>query len=197
MEQRGLENASVTFMNAKHLGFPAGTFDVALCGFMGWYDCFDFVQFAFTQPDTKAKEIRRVLEDGGRFVCCSWEEQEDLAWMEEAILRHYPAILRDDEYLERRPIGMAYEKAEGYEIIMQSAGFQSIEVAKETMTFLSTDEEEWWRQMLHLGWDSLIEKIETGELQRVKEAIFQDLQSYKQADGLHFRKVVFFVSAVK
>jgi ubiquinone/menaquinone biosynthesis C-methylase UbiE len=184
-------------MNARHLGFPAGTFDVALCGFMGWYDCFDFVHFAFTQPDTKAKEIRRVLKDGGRFVCCSWEEQEDLAWMEEAILRHYPAILQDDEYLERRPIGMAYEKAEGYEIIMQSAGFQSTEVAKETMTFVSTDEEEWWWQMLHLGWESLVAKIESGELQRVKEAIFQDLQSHKQADGLHFRKVVFFVSAVK
>jgi ubiquinone/menaquinone biosynthesis C-methylase UbiE len=184
-------------MNAKDLGFPAGTFDIALCGFMGWDDCFDFIRFEFTQPDTKASEIRRVLKDGGRFVCCSWEEQEDLAWMEETIQRHYPAILQDDEYLERRPIGMAYEKAEGYEIIMQNAGFQRVDVSKETMTFVSTDEEEWWRQMLHLGWDSLIEKIETGELQRVKEAIFQDLQSHKEADGLHFRKVVFFITAVK
>ena len=183
-------------MDARNLGFPAGTFDIALCGFMGWYDCFDFIQFEFTQPDTKAKEIRRVLKEGGRFVCCSWEEQEDLAWMEEAILRHYPAILQDDEYLERRPIGMAYEKAEGYEIIMQSAGFQSVESAKEAMTFVSTDEKEWWRQMLNLGWESLIEKIETGELERVREAIFRDLQSHKQADGLHFKKVVFFVSAV-
>jgi len=184
-------------MNAKNLGFPVGTFDIALCGFMGWYDCFDFVRFEFTQPDTKAKEIRRVLRDGGRFVCCSWEEQEDLAWMEEVILRHYPAILQDDEYLERRPIGMAYEKARGYEIILQSAGFQGIEGSKETMTFVSTDEEEWWRQMQHVGWESLTDKIETGELQRVKEAIFEDLQPYKQGDGIHFKKVVFFVSAVK
>lgn len=92
---------------------------------------------------------------------------------------------------------MAYEKAKGYEIIVQSAGFQSIGSTKETMTFVSTDEEEWWRQVLHLGWDFLIEKVETGELYRVKEAIFQGLQSHKQADGLHFKKVIFFVSAVK
>jgi len=167
---------------------------------MGWYDCFDFTQGAFTQPDTKASEIRRVLRDGGRFVCCSWEEQEDLAWMEEAILRHYPAILDDAEYLERRPIGMAYEKAPGYEVILRSAGFRDIEVFREVMTFVSTDEEEWWQQMQHVGWDSLVGKIEAGgadRLQRLKEAIFEDLQRNKQADGIRFDKVVFFVRGVK
>jgi SAM-dependent methyltransferase len=181
-------------MNAKNLGFPTGSFDLALCGFMGWDDCFDFVNFKFTQPEMKAKEIWRVLRDGGKFVCCSWEVQEDLAWMEDAILRRYPAILEDREYLERRPIGMAYEKADGCEIIFRCAGFRDIEVFKESMTFVSTDEEEWWRQMQNIGWDSLIRKIgcgETGELRRVKEAIFRDLQPYKRSDGIHFEKVVF------
>ncbi len=120
--------------------------------------------------------------------------------MEEAMIRHYPAILRDSEYLERCPIGMAYEKATGYEIIFGQAGFREIEVLSETMTFISTDEEEWWRQMQRLGWDSLTEKIEkegSDRLQRVKEAIFEDLQCYKQADGIHFDKVVFFVSGLK
>lgn len=167
---------------------------------MGWYDCFDFALGEFTQPDTKAAEILRVLRNGGRFVCCSWEEQADLRWMEEAILRHYPAMLEDGEYLERRPIGMAYETPEGYEIILGSAGFREIEVLRETMTFVSTDEEEWWRQMLNLGWESLIEKIEkagTEDLQRVKAAIFSDLHPFKHADGIHFDKTVFFASGVK
>lgn len=109
---------------------------------MGWYDCFDFTQGAFTRPDTKAKEIWRVLRYGGRFVCCSWEEQEDLHWMEEEMIRHYPAILEDSEYLERRPIGMAYEKAVGYKVILNRAGFRRIEIRWEMMTFVSTDEEE-------------------------------------------------------
>ena len=187
-------------MNAKHLGFQAGSFDIAICGFMGWYDCFDFAQGEFTQPDTKAKEIWRVLRDGGKFVNCSWEEQEDLRWMEEAMIQHYPAILEDSEYLERRPIGSAYEKAAGYEIIFRQAGFREIEVLRETMTFVSTDEEEWWRQMQHLGWDSLTEKIQkdgSDRLQRVKEAIFEDLQRYKQEDGIHFDKMVLFACGLK
>jgi SAM-dependent methyltransferase len=167
---------------------------------MGWDDCFDYAQGKFTQPDTKAKEIWRVLRDGGRFVCCSWEKQEDVSWMEEAIIRHYPAILEDGEYVKRRPIGMAYEKAAGYEVIFQSAGFREVEITREAMTFVSTDDEEWWRQMQHLGWDSLLEVIEvdgTDRLHNIKEAIFEDLQGYKQADGIYFEKVVFFVCGLK
>ena len=188
------------FTNANNLGFPTGSFDIALSGFMGWYDCFDFDRFEFTQPDRKTKEIWRVLRNGGRFVCCSWHEQEDLAWMEEEILRHYPAILEDSEYLEQRPIGMAYEKAGGYRIILESAGFRGIEISHERMTFVSTDEEEFWRQMRGVGWDSLLDKIENGgteQLSGVKQAILKGLQRYKQADGIHFDKVVFFVSGVK
>jgi ubiquinone/menaquinone biosynthesis C-methylase UbiE len=184
-------------MNAKNLAFKADSFDIAICGFMGWDDCFDFNKNLFTQPDTKAKEIWRVLRDGGMFVCCSWEKQEDVRWMEEAITRHYPTMLEDREYLKRRPIGMAYEKAEGYEIIFHNAGFGGTEIFRERMTFISTDEEEWWKQMQHLGWDSLIENVGTDQLQRVKEAIFKDLQRYKQTDGIHFDKAVFFVCGVK
>jgi len=120
--------------------------------------------------------------------------------MEEAIIRYNPTILEDSEYLEQRPVGMAYEKAQGYEIIFQGAGFREIEVSRETMTFVSTDEGEWWRQMQHLGWQPFIEKIEqagTDQLQRVKGAIFKELQRYKQADGIHFDKEVFFVCGVK
>lgn len=188
------------FTNARNLGFLAGSFDIALCGFMGWDDCFDFVQFKFTQPDIKAKEIWRVLREGGKFVCCSWEAQEDLAFMEGAMLRYYPAILHDNEYLVHRPIGTGYEKAEGYEIILRSAGFKNIEVSQESAEFVSTDEEEWWQEMQYIGWDVFFEKIRVEDEhkpQRIKQGILKDIQSHKRQDGIHFTKTVFFVCGVK
>jgi len=184
-------------MNANHLGFCTGAFDIALSGFMGWYDCFDFANLQFTKPETKAREIWRVLRDGGRLICCSWEQQQDLAWMEEAMIRHYPDILQMRAFLDHRTIGMAYEKAEGYEIILRSAGFREVEIARESFVFVSTDEEEWWRQMYEVGWSIVIDKIEPAEVQRIKQAIFQDLQQFKHADGLHFQKTVFFARGVK
>ena len=120
--------------------------------------------------------------------------------MEEAMIRHFPEILRDQDYLEQRPIGMSYEKAKGYMIIFRTAGFGDIRVSREELQVISTDEEEWWRQMQQVGWDSLLGKIErSGEfkVQRIKEAIFKDLQEYKQIDGIHFTKKVFFVSGIK
>ena len=193
----GFQNVQVAFMNAERLGFEAGVFDLALSGFMGWYDCFDFVNLQFTRQDRKGPEIYRVLRRGGKFVCCTWEAQEDLAWMEEAVLRHYPAILEDADYLEHRPIGMAYEKAAGYELILRNAGFQDIEVSARAMDFLSSDEEEWWRQMHEVGWWKCLDKLEPGTLQKLKEAVFSDLQAFKRLDGIVFKKVVIFTKATK
>jgi hypothetical protein len=54
--------------------------------------------------------------------------------------------------------------------------------------------------MQNVGWDSIFEKISMespDRLQIIKDAIFKDLQPYKQPDGIHFTKSVFFVSVVK
>ena len=184
-------------MDARSLGFQPGAFDIALSGFMGWYDCFDFARGRFIQPDTKTKGIWRVLKDGGRLAICSWDKQEDLGWMEAAFIRYMPAILDDREYIEQHPIGMANETPDGYEIIFQEAGFRDIEISTETAEFVSTDEEEWWRQMYELGWFTVIDKMDPAEVQRIKDAIFLDLQPFKQADGIHFQKTVFYVRGVR
>ena len=167
---------------------------------MGWYDMYDFRNGEFKQQDTKAEGIWRVLREGGRFVCGSWEKQEGLTWMENSIHRYYPEILNDTEYLKHRPVGMAYEKADGYEIIFKSAGFRNIEVIREAMTFVSSDEDEWWRMMLYIGWDKYLAKIENSgkdRIEEIKRSIFKDLQSHKQTDGIHFEKIVFFVRGEK
>mgnify|MGYP001072451340 FL=1 len=184
-------------MNARNLAFPPGTFDIALSGFMGWYDCFDFNTNQFTRPDAKAPEIFRVLKEGGRLVCCSWEEQDDLAWMEEAVLRNYPAMRENGEYLEHRPIGMAYEKAKGYETILRNAGFRGTEIFTHRMAFLSTDEEEWWQQMVEVGWWHVLKTLRDEAVQQLKTSVIRDLTSFMGDAGIIFEKRVFFVHGYK
>jgi ubiquinone/menaquinone biosynthesis C-methylase UbiE len=200
IEEHKLKNTHVLWMNAKNIGFPDGSFDLAISGFMGWYDCFDFVHGEFTQQDMKSKEIWRQLRDGGRVVVCSWEGQEDLQWIEETFIKHFPPLATDREYLERHPIGWAGENAAGYCTIFSQAGFRDIQAIHEKAEFVSTDEEEWWEQMRNLGWASFFNRIEgedADKFHRVKESVFQDLQRFKRADGIHFSKSVFFVSGVK
>jgi hypothetical protein len=167
---------------------------------MGWSDCFDFDRLEFTRPDAKATEIQRVLKTGGIFSCCSWETQEDLKWMEQAMLRDYPELQQDGDYLQQRPIGAAYEKPEGYEIIFRTAGFRDIKISRTRVELVSTDEEEWWQQMSYIGWDHFFDKINqsnASKFQELKDTIFEDLQPYKKLDGIHFTKTAFYVSGVK
>jgi hypothetical protein len=117
--------------------------------------------------------------------------------MEAEVLRHHPAVLEDQHYLEQRPIGMAYEKARGYELIFRNAGLKDVEVSTHAMTFVSTNEEEWWRQMKQVGWDEILDNLEDDTVRKLREAIFKDLQLYRQAGGICFKKSVFYICGTK
>ncbi len=195
-----MENVAALYANAENMAFPDSTFDFALCGFMGWDHCFDFALGEFTGPDIRMREISRVLKNGGRVGISSWVKQGDLDWMEEAIIRHYPSILSDREFLTCRPIGYSREGAEGYKVILKNAGFGDIEVIDETLECVSTDEEEWWEQMRQVRWHHFFKKIENegiDRLQRLKQDVFRDLQQHRGTEGIHFTKSVVFVFGTK
>ena len=197
-------------MNAGNIGFPEGSFDFVLAGFVGWDYCFDFLRCEFTASDIRMGEIYRVLKDDGQVFINSWEQQGDLDWIEEAIIRHYPAILDDGEFIRRRPIGYSRENATGYEKILRSAGFTKIEFRQEVVDCVSRDEEEWWEQIRNLGWGrfftATVDQISGNQgsrqqaqnrLEVLKPAILADLRHRKQADGYHFDKRVLFVAGKK
>jgi SAM-dependent methyltransferase len=200
IEKHALHNAYALHMNAENMGLPNGFFDLALCGFMGWDYCFDFVRGEFTGPDTRMREVSRVLRDGGRVGISTWEQQADLDWMEQKFIGAFPSIASDREFIERRPIGYSKESAHGYDIILRSAGFEDVEIFREKVAFVSTDEEEWWEQMRSLGWYRYFERTENegvDKLERFKESVFRDLQRHKHADGIQFSKSVAFVFGAK
>jgi SAM-dependent methyltransferase len=187
-------------MNAESMGLQDSSFDVVLCGFMGWDYGFDFARGEFKRADARMKEIWRVLRAGGRVWISAWEEQGDLDWMEETLVRYLPSILSDQEFVEDRPIGYSKENAAGYDIILQSAGFKDISILHEKAEFVSAGEEAWWEQMSILGWGRYLAKMENGgaeRLQRIKEAVFKGLERYKRADGIHFEKSVLFATGIK
>jgi SAM-dependent methyltransferase len=187
-------------MNAESMGLQDSSFDVVLCGFMGWNYCFDFARGEFKQADARMKEIWRVLRAGGRVWISAWEAQDDLDWMEETLVRYLPSILSDREFIEHRPIGYSRESAAGYDIILRGAGFKDINTLHEKAEFVSAGEEEWWEQMSNLGWRRYLSKIENGgaeRLHRLQQALFKDLERHKRADGIHFVKSVLFATGSK
>ena len=201
IEKQGLENVHVVRMNAEHIGFPDASFDLALCGFVGWDYCFDFYLGEFIAPDTRLAEIRRALRDGGRVGFSLWECQQDIEWLAQTFLRHFPSLAPEpDEHGIRREVVYSKENAEGYHTLLSSAGFGDIRIVTETAGFVCAGKEQWWEQMRHVGWDEPLETVKSlgpDRLQAFKEAVFRDLDPFQQAEGIHFTKTVSFVFATK
>jgi SAM-dependent methyltransferase len=104
-------------MNAENLDFPDGSFDLALCGFMGWDYCYDFVLGESVAPDTRTQEMRRVLRDGGRIGFSIWERQENIEWLEAMFVWHFPLLAPDpDKAGVRREMVYSKENARGYAV---------------------------------------------------------------------------------
>jgi len=200
IEREHLNNVSALITNAENIGFPDCSFDFAFCGFMGWEYCFDFKRSEFWGQDRRMMEISRVLRDGGQVGISSWLRQEDLDWMEEKVIQHYPAILVDRDFISNRPIGYSREGAEGYKIILQSAGFKEFKIVTEEVEFVSKDVGEWWEQMESVGWLRFFRKIENEHadiIQELKANILLDLQHQMQTDDIRFVKSVVFIYAKK
>lgn len=188
-------------MNCENLGLEKGSFDFVLCGFIGWDYCYDFNLNKFTAPDTRMDEIFRVLKDGGRVGISAWLWQDDLEWLEEKLIREFPSLASDDiSFTGRNPLVYSRETSEGYSAILSKAGFKAIELYYEKAEFYSTNEEEWWEQMRHVGWDRYfgrLEKMGANMLQVFKESVFKDLEKYKHPDGIHFTKSVLYAIGEK
>ena len=139
-----MHNANITLMNADDLGFPDRSFDYVLCGFIGWDYCFDFICNEFTGPDSRGREIYRVLRNGGRFGISSWQEQADLDWMQDILIEYFPYIITSEngEYAQQQLV-YSQENLAGLEQILSIAGFNNIQVFEEIAVFISPDEETW------------------------------------------------------
>jgi SAM-dependent methyltransferase len=193
-------------MNAEDLDFPDGSFDLALCGFMGWDYCYDFVLDEFTGPDTRMQEICRVLRDGGRVGFSIWERQEDIEWLEATFLWHFPSLAPEADRTARgvrRETVYSRESAKGYVQILRRAGFRDVEIVSETADCVSAGteaKEAWWEQMRSVGWDRPFEQVASlgsDRLPGFKEAVFRALERHMRADGIHFAKSVSFVFGTK
>lgn len=204
IEREKLEDVSAFLMNAERMDFPDRSFDLALCGFMGWDYCYDFVLGQSTGSDTRLREIYRVLRDGARVGFSIWERQEDLEWLEALFYWHFPSLVpQADERGVRRETVYSKENAKGYVQILRSAGFKELEIVSETVDCVHAGQEAkeaWWEQMRNVGWDSPFEQVENLGPERLagfKEAVFNALDRRMRADGLHFAKSVSYVLGTK
>jgi ubiquinone/menaquinone biosynthesis C-methylase UbiE len=194
LQRLGLKNAALRQMDAERLSFPDASFDMALCG---------FAIFFFPRLQNALSEILRVLKPGGRIVVTTFaqEQYKEFDWFDNLIQAYLPAQAQDNE--EKREQETEAEEARvfntpaGLKKLFSEAGFKDIWVEYEKGDFVYADEEEWWAQQWSHGRRTSLERIEPDNLERLKIDFFDELQSHKQADGLHMPMQVLFTFGAK
>lgn len=196
-----LTNATAEIMDARDLTFDAATFDSVLCGFIGFDDVFNFQNHKYRKENDKMKHILRVLKPGGKAGFSTWLSQEDLNCLRK-LLQNYLGkyTAKSQEEIVNIPISYSKETKEGFEKILQDAGFNNVEVFSEDYIIEYENIDEWFRVMKQSGWilRETLGKAET-DINDFKEKVLpHNLESYKQKDGsYHFKKSVIFAFGTK
>ncbi len=182
VKRLGLENISIQLMDAEHLRFTDGSFEVVLCG---------FAIFFFPKLETAMAEMRRVLKPGGCLAVSTWEKYEDerWKWFDELVEKYLPA---DEEKVP--PPGPQsrqtdFASTEGVRAILRNAGFIDISSLVERYEAVYPDEQSWWMAQWSHGGRALLEDIEAkcgvDGLERFQREVFTGLKQVKEVDGIH------------
>ena len=194
MRDQPWRNVAFAQMDASCLALASEMFDVILANFVGWDDSFDFDRLAFIAPDMRITEIKRVLKPGGQVGLGFWVEQSDIDWFVEAFRTYLPEAASG---VGGSLLPYAKENPEGYEMILRSGGFQDICVHTETVTFVSPDEDTWWRQMHYAARKYFDQIPDAAQQEWFRERVFADLQPLRSAQGIAFTKTVAFSFGTK
>ncbi len=178
VRQQDRRNVGVCVMDAECLEFPDASFDCVLCG---------FALFFFPRLEQALSEMQRVLKPDGRIAVSTWDKTGDahLQWYRDLVKRYLPAEAVAQADKERPGL----DEPEGLKAILSAAHFRDVQASSAVFESTFQSEEEWWSTAWSHGWRLNLETIESargpGELERLKEEVFQGLQKLKQPDGLH------------
>jgi ubiquinone/menaquinone biosynthesis C-methylase UbiE len=164
-ERRGLR-VRVRQMDAESLDFPDATFDRVLCGFG--------IMFLPDQP-RGLHEFRRVLRPGGRVGISTWQKAEahDLGF----VLNSLGIVTGPNPGWITEPTVLA--------ALLSEAGFSNVQVSEDTHRFHHADLDAYWRAARGTGMRRNIDALDAEQAARVRAALAEHLERYRQADGYH------------
>ena len=178
IERRNLKNVKVQVMDAEHLEFPDGSFDVVFCS---------FAIFFFPQLERALAEMNRVLKPGGRVAVSTWGPLDQSAkWYTDLLESYLPEKKQQPGSQSKR--GPVFNTPEGLKDILGSAGFTHMEILSEAKEFSYADENEFWAVHWSHGGRRNLEAIEMkfgrDGLQRFQAEASRHLNTLQHTGGI-------------
>jgi O-methyltransferase/aklanonic acid methyltransferase len=175
----GLTNVELRKMDAEHLEFPDGTFDVVTCA---------FALFMFPDMAPALGEMYRVCRPGGYLAVTYFNSTPppfDPGWPVFAQLcTAYQVGMRMPQKLGLSPGEL--------EALLSRAGFQIVETHSENNDLVYATGEDWWDFMMTLGSRATILRMSDDVRRRFKAEYLDRLLPACREDGLHMATAVIY-----
>ena len=176
IKSRGLTNAEMHLMDAEELTFPDASFDFVLC---------NLAVFFFSRLQCALDEFYRVLRPGGRVGITTFAEDSGFeSWFHEMIQPYLPPRDPQDDEDQAAP-SPNLETPEGLETVLRNSGFEEIRLTDKEAGFVYEDKEALWASFWSHGARGALEQMGSSTRDRFKSDVFQSIQAFKKADGIH------------
>jgi len=188
--KRGATNAENLLMNGQSMSFPDAHFDVVIMGMVGLDEDYDFETGQIINDAPLMREVLRVLKPGHFLYNSNWLWQDDNEWMGELVRNHLPDC-------QKR--GYFPGTEEGYVALMESSGFEGVQVTPFEGHYTFDDPAEWMACIGHV-WEEELERIKADPetLRIFEQDALSLLDGHTNSDGrIAYTRSAILVSARK
>ncbi len=182
MENEGHMNYELRKMDAEHLEFPDGSFDVVTCA---------FALFMFPDSKSALHEMYRVCKPGGKIAVTYFGNTPspfNPGWQ---ILgqqsNDYQVAMRMPQRLGITP--------EEMDLLLREAGIIPLTIRSERYDIVYPTEEAWWGFLMTLGSRAVILSMDEETRSRFKAEYIEKLETARHDDGYHMATAVIYALA--
>jgi SAM-dependent methyltransferase len=174
-EEVGATNVDVRQMEAEWIDAPAASIDAVLArwGYM-----------LLADPEAALRETRRVLRPGGRVALAAWDGAERNPWIAEIgrVLVAQELVAPPDP---EEPGPLAFARPGRIEELLESTGFDDIEVDAVEFAFHAPDLDSWWEHLVRTSsrTSRVVNGLSPAQHYALRDAVDAAYAPYVTADG--------------
>jgi ubiquinone/menaquinone biosynthesis C-methylase UbiE len=167
----GISDVDLRVMDAEHLEFPDGRFDVLTVA---------FALFFLPNPTRAAAEFHRVLRTDGVVAVSTWGD-EDERWSFE------DDLLPTADSPRVRALKQPFNRAEEVTELLATADFTDLQVHQEETQIHFASKQQWWDWHWSFSVRGLLEQLTPDALDAYRDACFREMDTLHTAGGYPLR----------
>ncbi len=179
---RGIGNIEFLERDMQHLGFPAQSFDMAVCA---------FGIFFVEEMENQLAHMASMVKPGGRVFITNFQESYFHPLKELFFARMLAYGVEPPPQPWRR---IANE--EGCRLLFEQAGLTDIQVESKNVGYHLADADQWWDIVWNAGFRRMVSRLSAADQAHFKQEHLREIETLRNDQGIWLDVGVLFASGM-